>query len=321
MIAVEQSVNATRSSSRTLRVRHLARDAAAGEGVLRRLFNVMEALLGQGDIHHVASDLPFATYLLPRRRTVLSIDDCAALAGPEGLRKRISKLLRFTLPVQHCAAITVPAETSKQELLRHVPTDPEKIHVIPVSVPALFRRIDKPFDAARPRILQIGSGRSKNRERLFDALQGIPCTLAVIGPLSAAEVALLDRYGISYTSYPDCTGEALLERYRESDIVAYPSTYEGIGLPIIEAQRVGRPVLAGNTSAMPEVAGGAAELVNPFDVSDIRAGLRRIIEDAEHRAALIERGFENAKRSDPARVTRLHEALYQRLWSAAVSGS
>ncbi len=81
-----------------------------------------------------------------------------------------------------------------------------------------------------------------------------------------------------------------------ADAFLFPSFYEGFGLPILEAQSVGTPVIAGNISSMPEIAGAGAILVNPRSPEEIAAGIYRVLNRKEERKLLIERGFANLKR-------------------------
>ena len=78
-------------------------------------------------------------------------------------------------------------------------------------------------------------------------------------------------------------------------LVCYPTTYEGFGLPILDAFAAGTPVLCGNLTSIPEVAGDAAYLVDPYSTEAIADGLRRLINDETLRADLIERGSERVK--------------------------
>lgn len=93
----------------------------------------------------------------------------------------------------------------------------------------------------------------------------------------------------------------------------FPSTYEGFGLPIIEAQATGRPVLTSKLEPMSSVAGDAACLVDPYSVESIRAGVKKIIENESYRNELIEKGFKNVERFQLKNVTKQYIDLYQEL--------
>jgi glycosyltransferase involved in cell wall biosynthesis len=103
------------------------------------------------------------------------------------------------------------------------------------------------------------------------------------------------------------------QAYIDCDLLAFASTYEGFGLPILEAQLTGRPVLTSNLSPMKEVAGTGAVLVDPYDLQSIRLGLLKIIQDSELRGRIVEAGFENVQRFNPDAVAKKYTALYEEL--------
>jgi glycosyltransferase involved in cell wall biosynthesis len=82
--------------------------------------------------------------------------------------------------------------------------------------------------------------------------------------------------------------------YSQADVFAYPSLYEGFGLPVLEAMTLGCPVVSSNTSSLPEVAGDAALLVNPHSVEELAGALERVISDRTLRQSLIEKGYQQA---------------------------
>lgn len=84
--------------------------------------------------------------------------------------------------------------------------------------------------------------------------------------------------------------------YSAADMFAFPTLYEGFGIPVIEAQRCGAPVLTSNVSALPEVGGDAAIYVDPYDVPDIARGMAELLMDRARREELVHKRYENAKR-------------------------
>jgi glycosyltransferase involved in cell wall biosynthesis len=108
----------------------------------------------------------------------------------------------------------------------------------------------------------------------------------------------------------DISDEDVVQKYRESDLVVFCSTHEGFGMPIIEANATGRPVVTSDLDPMVNVANGAACLVDPYNVSSIREGIQRILGDVGFRNELIRRGLENAIRFNPSVIAASYEQLY-----------
>ena len=289
------------------------------QGLWQRLVDTLRAARHQGGVNHVTGDVHYLTYLLNRKRTVLTILDCVTLVRLRGLRRWVFWFFWYWLPEKRCAAITVISESTKQELLRHLRCDPDKITVIHCPVSDEFTASAKPFDSQCPRILQVGTTENKNIPRVAEALQGLPCRLSIIGPLSDAQKAVLERFAIDYENHVGLSREALVEQYRKADLLMFASLYEGFGLPIVEANAVGRPVITSRLYSMPEVGGDSACYVDPYAVGEIRAAVERLTGDATYRQALTERGYRNVARFRRAVIAGHYAALYRML--AGIDGA
>ena len=286
-------------------------------GLFGRAYDMVRASRHQGDVNHVTGDVHFLTYLLDRRRTVLTIHDCVMLGTLRGAGRWLFWLLWYWLPEKRSAAITVVSEATRQEVLRHLHCSPGKVRVIPNAVSEEFHPNPKPFNAARPRVLQVGTTANKNLERHAAALEGLDCEMTVLGTLTGEQSGCLRRHGIDFENVFGLSRAGVVEQYRRCDILLFASTDEGFGLPIVEANAVGRPVVTSRVSSMPEVAGDAACLVDPYNVASIRAGVRRVIEDCAYRERLVQRGFDNAGRFSVSAVAQQYAALYRAVTATA----
>jgi len=209
--------------------------------------------------------------------------------------------------------VTVISEFTKKDLLRHINIHPNKIRVIYDPVSPVFQPVLKEFNQHRPVILQFNTGKHKNLERVAEALKSISCHLRIIGKLDNEQQLALQKSEIDYSVVSSITDEEVLDEYRCCDLLVLASTFEGFGLPIVEAQATGRPVVTSNLCSMPEVAGHAACLVDPYDVASIREGILKIINDHSYRAGLVQSGFENVKRFHPAHIAKEYLRIYQEI--------
>jgi glycosyltransferase involved in cell wall biosynthesis len=282
-------------------------------GVWKRLYNVVEAALWKGDVKHITGDVHYLAFLLRGKKSVLTIHDCYTLYMAGGLWKKILQKFWFEIPVRRCRSVVAISEATKQEIIKFTGCPPEKISIIPVFISEQYQAFPKNFNKEKPVLLHVGLAPNKNLDRLAEAIEGISCHLSIIGKLNDGQKAKLEKHSIEYSFAYNISDEEVLRKYQECDILTFVSTYEGFGMPIIEANAVGRPVLTSNLSSMPEVAGDAACLVDPYDAQSIRAGLLKIIHDDEYRNRLIDKGFKNCHRFNPQDVANRYCQLYMRL--------
>jgi glycosyltransferase involved in cell wall biosynthesis len=122
---------------------------------------------------------------------------------------------------------------------------------------------------------------------------------------------LLESSRVDFENSVNITDAETVEAYGRADLVVFVSLAEGFGMPIIEAQAVGRPVIVSNLSPMKEVAGLGALTVDPFDIEAIRTTIRTVIEDGQVRHRIIAAGLKNVKRFNAEVVARQYALLYQ----------
>lgn len=289
-------------------------------GVVRRLFDIVRARWLSGSVNHVLGDVHYLTLLLPRARTMLTVLDCVSLQRLTGIKRYLLWLFWYRLPLRRVACVTVISPFTRDALVELTGYPKQRIRVIPppLSPHFTYSPKSKPEQAEPSRVLLVGTTGNKNLLRSMDAMAGLAVVLVIVGDLGGTERMRLDELGLAFENHRDLSSEQLLEQYRRADVVLFASTYEGFGLPIVEAQAVGRPVVTSNLGAMPDTAGGAACLVDPFDVGDIRRGVKAVLEDPAWAAELVQRGRENANRFAVNRIAAQYAELYRELNLAQV---
>ncbi|WP_228850353.1 glycosyltransferase family 4 protein [Aegicerativicinus sediminis] len=271
--------------------------------------NIQQVRGLSADIFHITGDVHYLA-LAKKKNMVLTVHDCGSALRGSIFKKFIVKVFWFWLPALMVDRITVISEFSKLELSQLIPFAKKKIKVIHNPVNEAITESRKVFNQNYPLILHIGTKPNKNLKRTIKALIDIKCRLRIIGKLSQEQLNLLEDSNIDYENEFFVPYERILESYKECDIVTFVSTYEGFGMPIIEAQKIGRPVITSNCSSMPEVAGEGAMLVDPYDVESIRSAVLTLIYDPLLRNSLIEEGFENVKRFEIENISQQYIKLY-----------
>jgi glycosyltransferase involved in cell wall biosynthesis len=269
---------------------------------------------------------------------VATIHDLSFEHIPETFNRRSRVQLRLTVrsTARAAAHVIAPSEYTRRDLIETYGLDPERVTAIPLAASKHFRRVEDADEIERVRrrygitrdyVLAVGSIQPrKNLARLVRAYSGLRRgrgrsnlpQLVLVGKrawLYGETLKAVEEEGVGdsvvmtgYVSEGD-----LPALYTGALLFAYPSYYEGFGLPPLEAMRCGTPVLTGDRTSLPEVVGDAGLPADPFDTGAIARALARLIEDADLRADLGARGLKRASAFDWRDTARMTLQVYRRV--------
>lgn len=265
--------------------------------------------------------------------SVVTIHDLGYLAFPQAhtARRRLELHLTTRWSLRAARRVIAISQATKDDLVRHYGADPARIAVVHHGLSAGFRPTEDPGALARhglrePYFLYVGTLQPrKNLARLIEAYARAVRSGGDAGPAAwpllaiagrrgwltetierrAAQLGIADR--VRFLGYvPDADLPALLSG---ATAFLFPSLYEGFGMPVLEAMACGTPVLTSSTSALPEVAGDAALLVDPGDTDAIADAIARLAADPGLRAELRGRGLARAAQFTWERCARETRAV------------
>jgi glycosyltransferase involved in cell wall biosynthesis len=266
------------------------------------------------DVLHVSYNAP--PRVVPGCALVVTIHDISFEEHGEWFPHKLRAFLRWSVPrsARRAHVVLTDTECAKQELVRLYQLAPGKIHVTPYAAARHFRPIADTGALARVRaryktsdkyVLAVSNMQPrKNLARLMQAFTmararySVPHRLVLVGqplwlygPLVRQARELGDS--VIMTGYVPDADLPLL--YNAADVFCYPSLYEGFGLPVLEAMACGTPVITSHLSSLPEVAGNAARLVNPYDTEELARALGELLTDENARANLKSMGIARAR--------------------------
>lgn len=266
------------------------------KGVFLKLFNIIYCYFKQNnDINHVLGDIHYVNLLFKKKYSLLTVLDVVALHHSKGLKKLIFKYFWLYLPIRNAKEVLVISKSTLIEI-KEIYKENINYNVTYLGAKHHFSRFDKKFNKSCPTILQIGTKKNKNLDNLIEAISEIKCKLVIVGNIEKETIKKLNFNKIEYVSKKNLSDDELLNCYKECDIVSFASFYEGFGIPIIEANIVGRVVVTSNIFSMAEVGKNSAYLVDPYDIKSIREGFVSVIKNEAIRKKLIENGFKNAQK-------------------------
>lgn len=273
------------------------------------------------ELHRKPPDVFFTpAHVIPysyRRPSVATVHDLGFLHYPDAHTRRQVVYLRWSTghTSKRARKIIADSTATKEDLLKFYKVPADKVEVIypgidpelqPVSDAAKRTAVLDRYGISEPFLLHIGTIQPrKNLMRLIDGFvsMGEDHQLVLAGKLGwladpiVAHVQNLkpaERELVLLPGYIGVEDKGAL--ISAADALVFPSLYEGFGFPLVEANACGTPVLASNSSSLPEVAGDAALLVDPLDQRAIGQGISRILNDETLRHRLVEAGIDNARR-------------------------
>lgn len=269
---------------------------------------------------------------------VATIHDLSFEHLPETFKRRSRAQLRLTVrrTARNAAQILTLSEFSRRDIIATYGIEPDRVAVTPPAASSLFkpvtndtelRRLRTTYGIERDYILALGSIQPrKNLVRLIKAYSALwrPTEIALPQLVIAGKRGWLEEEtiraaaqspahaDIRFIGYvPDGDLPAL---YSGALCFAYPSYFEGFGLPVLEAMQCGVPVIAGNRTSLPEVIGNAGLMFDPLEEAEIAKSLREMIENSDQRADLRVKGLARASQFSWKTTARLTLEAYEEVF-------
>lgn len=294
----------------------------------------VEVFTGRLDLFHATDFVLPPT--LPHVSTLLTVHDLSFVRVPESASASLKSYLDVVVPrsVHRATHVLADSQATKDDLVSLYSVPDSKVTVLlsgvdsrffnPISSSVLMTTRNKYLDDSFPYIFCVGTVQPrKNYARLIQSLaqlrrQRMDIHLVIAGGKGWLEnpiyKTIIDTHMKEFVHFIGFVDDIDLPAlYRNATCVAFPSLYEGFGLPILESMASGIPVLTSNVSSLPEVAGDAAIMVDPYDLDAITNGLQRLIEDETLRNSLIEKGLARAHEFTWEKSARQLLGVYQNL--------
>ncbi len=261
---------------------------------------------------------------------VVTIHDLSCLRSSgacQGIPARFYAAFMIGFACRHSRLIITDSQYSKQDIMNTIHVPESKIRVIYPAVDTNYQSVKDPYlrlakyNLPEKYILYVGNHeKRKNIPALIaafsrsQAVQEYKLVITGRQDLRRKEIyqtidALNMGERIVFTGYfPEDDLPAL---YTQAGLLAFPSSYEGFGLPVLEAMACGTPVVCSRSSSLPEVSGEAAVIINPADIPGFTYAIDNVLSDQDLRQRLREKGFQRARQFTWERAAKEHIQVYK----------
>ncbi len=283
----------------------------------------------QVDILHSPANMAPILY---RGKSIVHIHDLCFVVNPQWYSYTFHRVYNFIIPrlAKKSTMVITNSNNSRNDLLQFCDVDSEKVRLIYWAVDDTFHQFPKVASLSQIQeddyILYVGSLEPRKNistlvkayERLRVQNPSISTKLVLIGgesPLFADNQLQIKNFKDDIIFKGFVSDDLLRAYYRKAKVVAYPSLYEGFGLPPLEAMASGAPVVTSNTSSIPEVVGDAALLVSPYDTNQLAATLARVITSPQLQDSMRQKGRDQVRKFNWYRVARNILGVYYEVYS------
>ncbi len=292
-------------------------------------YRLSKAIRGKRGIIHLPNQ-DFARYaLFLKNPFIVTVHDlirsCIGFSRETTREKILLRLDKSYLKrANHIIAVS---QNTKNDLIKYLKIPDGRISVIYNGVDHGIFKPDNTKLLDKPYILYVGSERPrKNLSRLFEAFSRLKAEFPELKLVKAGVAGRSEKYRadtmnslaslgiiqdvifVEHVSEPD-----LVHYYSSASLLAYPSLYEGFGLPPLEAMACGCPVVTSNTSSLPEVVGEAGVMVDPYDTDSMAEAMRQVLTDNELRGNMVSKGLEQAKKFSWDRAAMETQEVYEKV--------
>ena len=275
--------------------------------------------------HIVDHSYSFLINFLPKEKTIITCHDLIPLKFKKNMSLKARLMFKIYLKgIKKAKKIIVISESTKKDLMSLLNIPERKIVVIPIPCDlSKFKKLEKYKENnllkdKSPLILSVGSSFYKNTLLILKSIKRLrknypKILLLKVGLFSKEERSYIKENSLFefVMEFENVDQKKLNDLYNFSDILVFPSLYEGFGKPPLEAMKCGLPVITSNVSSLPEVVRNSAIKINPYSEKELSNSIKKIMVNGNFKNSLIEKGYKNVKRFSLNKILKQTEKIYK----------